>query len=166
MSIEIGRATAGDTRWGELLALLHEAFEYQRARIDPPSSLYRLDAASLAQKAQEETLFVATDAGQLVGCAFARLERDCVYVGKVAVRPGWQGQGLGRRLMQAVECHALQTGRSVLELETRIELVENHATFAALGFVRTAEHAHAGYDRPTYVTMQKSLRAPVTSPAA
>ncbi len=166
MSIEIRQAPPGFTQWEELLALLHEAFQYQRPRIDPPSSLYRLDVRSLADKAQDEAAFLALDAGQLVGCAFAKVKPDCLYVGKVAVRPGRQGQGIGRRLMQAVEHHARQADQAVLELETRIELVENHRTFAALGFARTAEHAHAGYARPTYVTMRKSLRPSVTCPAA
>ncbi|MET0332738.1 MAG: GNAT family N-acetyltransferase [Rhizobacter sp.] len=160
MTIEIVQAPSGFNQWAELLALLHTAFAYQRERIDPPSSLYRLDAESLAHKAQEETLFLAVEAGDMVGCAFAKVKPDCVYVGKVAVQPGLQGQGIGRRLMQAVEHFARQTGKPVLELETRIELVENHQTFAAFGFVRTAEHAHAGYTRPTFVTMQKSLTSP------
>lgn len=166
MTIEIIQAPPRFTQWAELWALLLAAFEYQRARIDPPSSLYRLDAESLAQKAQDEALFLAVESGQLIGCAFAKVKPDCVYVGKVAVKPGRQGQGIGRRLMQAVERFAEATGRPVLELETRIELEENHKTFAAFGFVRTAEHAHAGYTRTTYITMQKPLRAAITSPAA
>lgn len=166
MTIEIVRAPSGFRQWAELWELLLAAFDYQRARIDPPSSLYRLDADALAQKAQGETLFLAVESGQLVGCAFAKVKPGCVYVGKVAVKPGRQGQGIGRRLMRAVEHFALQTGMPVLELETRIELVENHQTFAAFGFVRTAEHAHEGYARTTYITMQKPLRAEITSPAA
>ncbi len=59
--------------------------------------------------------------------------------------------------MQAAEDCARQTGHAVLELETRIELTENHDTFAALGFVKTGEHAHDGYDRPTFITMRKRL---------
>lgn len=166
MTIEIIEAPSSFKQWAELWELLLAAFDYQRPRIDPPSSLYRLDAELLAQKAQDETLFLAVESGQLVGCAFAKVKPDCVYVGKVAVKPGRQGQGIGRRLMQAAERFAQATGRPVLELETRIELVENHETFAAFGFVRTAEHAHEGYARPTYITMRKPLRAEVTSPAA
>ena len=60
--------------------------------------------------------------------------------------------------MHAAEDFARDSGHAVLELETRIELTENHETFAAMGFVRTAEHAHAGYDRPTSITMKKPLR--------
>ena len=166
MTIEILQAPPGFKQWARLWELLLAAFDYQRARIDPPSSLYRLDAESLAQKAQEETLFLAVEAGEMIGCAFAKVKPECVYVGKVAVMPGRQGQGIGRRLMQAVERFAEATGKPVLELETRIELVENHKTFSAFGFVRTAEHAHAGYTRTTYITMHKPLRAEITSPAA
>jgi GNAT superfamily N-acetyltransferase len=166
MTVEIIQASRAFDQWAALLDLLHAAFDYQRERIDPPSSLYRLDAESLARKAQEEALFLAVEAGEMVGCAFAKVKPDCVYVGKVAVTPGRQGMGIGRRLMQAVERFAQTTGKPVLELETRIELVENHRTFSAFGFVRTAEHAHAGYTRTTFITMQKPLRAELTSPAA
>ena len=61
----------------------------------------------------------------------------------------WQGKGIGRRLMDAAEKHARDARLPYLELDTRIELVENHKAFAAMGFVSAAERAHAGYDRPT-----------------
>jgi len=59
--------------------------------------------------------------------------------------------------MAATEDFARRAGVAILELDTRIELTENHQTFAALGFVKTGEHAHDGYDHPTFITMQKSL---------
>jgi GNAT superfamily N-acetyltransferase len=155
--IEVNQAPQGFMQWARLLELLHAAFAYQHDRIDPPSSLYRLDAQSLAQKAQEETLFLATENGDLIGCAFAKVKPGCVYVGKFAVWPARQGQGIGRRLMQEVESFAQTTGKSVMKLETRIELLENHKTFAAFGFIKTAEHAHAGYTRVTFITMQKAM---------
>jgi hypothetical protein len=45
----------------------------------------------------------------------------------------------------------------MLELETRIELTENHAAFARMGFIKTAETSHEGFDRTTSIVM----RAPV-----
>jgi ribosomal protein S18 acetylase RimI-like enzyme len=80
-----------------------------------------------------------------------------LYVGKFAVAPGAQGRGIGRQLMHAAESFARDRGLATIELETRIELVENHATFAALGFRKVAEKAHPGYDRPTSITMRKPL---------
>lgn len=157
MTVEINPAPAEFEDWDTLMALLHAAFAFQHSRIDPPSSLHRFDAASIAMKAKEEHLFLALDDGDLVECIFARPQPGSLYVGKMAVSPKRQGQGIGRHLMQAVEGLARKSGLGALELETRIELTENHEVFAALGFVKVAESAHAGYDRATSITMRKSL---------
>lgn len=157
MPVFIHPATQDFHAWADLLALLHRAFAFQQGRIDPPSSLHRFDPVSLAAKARDETLFLAVDGAQVVGCLFAKPLGDALYVGKFAVEPELQGRGIGRQLMGAAEGLARRLGLPALELETRIELTENHQTFAAMGFVRTAEHAHAGYDRPTSITMRKTL---------
>ena len=158
MTIDVTVAPPQFRDWEGLLKLLHAAFAYQNDRIDPPSSLHRLDATAIAQKAKDERLLLAIEGGTVLGCIFARSQPDSVYVGKFAVLPERQGEGIGRRLMQAAEDFARDSGYSVLELETRIELTENHETFATMGFVKVAEHAHEGYDRPTSIAMRKSLR--------
>ena len=158
MTIDIRRAPADFQDWQGLLALIHAAFAYQHDRIDPPSSLHRMDVEAIAQKARDETLLLAFEGPALLGCVFARVQTDCVYIGKFAVKPARQSMGIGQRLMGAAEDLARERGLAALELETRIELTENHQTFAAMGFVKTAEHAHAGYDRPTSITMRKALR--------
>ena len=157
MAVEIKPAPAAFADWEGLMALLHAAFAFQEGRIDPPSSLHRFDAASIAVKAKEESLFLALDDGELVGCIFARPQEGSLYVGKIAVSPQRQGEGIGRGLMQAAEDLARTSGLGVLELETRIELTENHATFAAMGFMKFAEGSHPGYDRTTSITMRKRL---------
>lgn len=157
MDVHIGRTSAEFGDWDTLMRLLHAAFAGQNGRIDPPSSLHRLDIQSIALKARDEVLFIATENAALIGCIFAKPRADALYVGKLAVWPECQGKGIGRALMQAAEDLARATGLSVLELDTRIELTENHATFAALGFVKTAEKAHDGYTRPTFITMRKRL---------
>jgi predicted N-acetyltransferase YhbS len=159
-TVRIARAGSDFSDWTGLLELLHEAFAYMDARIDPPSSLHRLTPASIAGKAKEETLLLATDKGELVGCVFAVRKDDALYVGKLAVRTSRQGNGVGRRLMDAAEELARRSGLAFLELSTRVELVENHATFAAMGFAKTAETSHQGYDRPTAITMRKRLHSP------
>lgn len=143
--------------WAGLVALLRESFAYMDARIDPPSSLTRMSVEDFRAKAADETLIVAMDGDRLLGCAFAALRDDCVYVGKVAVAAAARGRGVARALFEAAEDVARAHGRAWLELQTRIELVENHATFAGLGFVKTAETAHPGYTRPTAITMRKAV---------
>ena len=55
--------------WETLLALLRRAFAYMEGRVDPPSSLTRMDAAALRDKAGAEALLLAHDAaGGLIGC--------------------------------------------------------------------------------------------------
>lgn len=143
--------------WTGLLALLRSAYAYMESRVDPPSSLLRMDVAQLEEKAREESLILALDGQRLVGCGFAFLREDCVYVGKLAVDATVRRRGVARKIMEAAETLARAHRRPFLELETRIELVENHQTFAALGFAKVAESAHPGFDRPTRITMRKPV---------
>ncbi len=148
---------AGFSDWPQLLGLLRDSFAYMASRIDPPSSLTRMDIDEFKIKAAQETLIVATEGQRLIGCAFAALQDDCVYVGKVAVDPSARGKGIARAMFAAVEDLARMHRRRFIELQTRIELVENHATFGALGFEKVAETAHPGYNRPTSITMRKPV---------
>ncbi len=157
LEIAIGPPPAGFDRWDELLALILDAFACMDGVIDPPSSVKRLTPASLAAKARHEILLLATSGREIVGCVFADERSDCLYVGKLAVRPDLQRSGLGRRLVAAVEQAAIRSGKSALELQTRIELTGNHAAFAKMGFRETARTAHVGFDRPTSITLRKEL---------
>ncbi|MBX5105409.1 GNAT family N-acetyltransferase [Rhizobium lentis] len=121
----------------------------------------KLTTESLAEKAKAEIGHVVIDDDRLIGCLFLRPEADCLYVGKLAVLPGRQGKGLGKRLLMVAEETAAALGLFALRLETRIELTENHAVFAAWGFTRTAEKAHSGFARTTFVEMRKALPLPV-----
>ena len=155
----------GFDQWPALLGLLRDAFAYMDGRIDPPSSLQALDAQALRAKAAREHLIVVESAdGRLLGCAFAECRAEVVYVGKLAVVSAARGQGLSRRLLGAADTVARRQGRAWLELQTRVELLENHRTFAALGFDEVARTAHKGFDRPTSLTLRRAV-APAPGPA-
>jgi GNAT superfamily N-acetyltransferase len=143
--------------WKPLLALLRTSFAYMDSRIDPPSSLQRVGIDELCSKAQRETLILATEGPELIGCAFVAVRDDCVYIGKIAVAEHARGRGVARQIMAAAESVARRAGRPAIELQTRVELAENHKTFAALGFEKVAETAHPGYTRPTSITMRKRV---------
>jgi len=155
--VVIGPAPAGFEDWSGLLHLLRESFAFMDGRIDPPSSLQAMDEAALRDKAGHETLLLAWDGPRLVGCAFAALRADAVYLGKLAVAAPWRGRGLARALVAAVEGLALAQGRTVVELQTRVELVENQACFEALGFSVSARSAHPGFSRTTSLTYRKRV---------
>ena len=157
VDIAIERLPAGFDRWPELLALILRSFAYMNGVIDPPSSALRLTPESLARKSANEVCFIALDGDRLAGCVFAAERPDALYIGKLAVDPAEQGKGIGRRLINAVEDLAHRLPKRALELETRIELTGNHATFRRMGFVEIARTAHPGFDRPTSITFRKRL---------
>jgi hypothetical protein len=126
-------------------------------RIDPPSSLTRMTPETLREKAGEEILIIVLDAGELIACGFLREAEESIYLGKLAVKAGFRKRGILRSIITHPEGIARSRRKSALELQTRIELVENHETFAAVGFVKTGQSSHAGYDRPTSITMKKFI---------
>ena len=155
--ILIERPGADFDRWTDLLDLIKNAFTYMDSVIDPPSSATLLTTESLIAKAHSETCFLAFDGDRIVGCIYIAERSDCLYVGKLAVAEVMQGRGLGKALMRKAEILTLQCGKPALELQTRVELAANQAAFVRLGFRETVRTAHAGYTRPTSITMRKVL---------
>lgn len=155
--IAVRRAPVDFAAWEKVCTLVFDAFAYMQGRIDPPSSALRMTAASIAEDAAAGALLLAEHGGELVGCAFVRPKGDALYIAKLAVRPDRQGRGIGRALMAAARGEARARGLAALELQTRIELTENHAAFARMGFVKIAETAHPGFTRPTSITMRRAV---------
>lgn len=146
--------------WSALEGLIRTAFEPEMGRVDPPPSGAIVTAAELRTKALNELFFVVQN--PLCACVFARESSDALYVGKLAVAPIAQGKGLGRALIGAVEKRGRELGLSKLNLEARLELVENHRFFKALGFDLVTASRHPGYSRPTSLLFEKRL-SPVSS---
>lgn len=140
-----------------VLRLTRSAFAYMDGRVDPPSSIHRLSLSDIRTKAEAGDILGAYQDGSLVGCVTLSWRERDLYIGKLAVDEALRGNGIARRLVEAAESRARAAGLRQLVLESRIELTENHAAFARLGFVRTGTSAHAGYDRPTSITMTKDI---------
>ncbi|MEO1426450.1 MAG: GNAT family N-acetyltransferase [Pseudomonadota bacterium] len=153
--------------WNALPELIHESFAYMDGRIDPPSSLHAMGVKDRVQKAVDEILVVAIEGDalplSLAGCLYCRLHDASCYIGKMAVSPSQQGKGIGRLLMAEAKAIAMENQRRFLELETRIELVENHRVFERWGFSKVSETAHAGYARRTSIGMRCEIK-PLSAP--
>ncbi|MDT8327647.1 MAG: GNAT family N-acetyltransferase, partial [Roseovarius sp.] len=132
-----------------LHALLTRCFAYMEGRIDPPSSLTRLTVEGLRAMAERQEIWVIEDQERPVACMILTPRPDTLYLGKLAVDNDRRGIGLARALIDHALHRAALLGRNSVTLQTRVELVENHAAFAALGFHQSAQSAHPGYDRPT-----------------
>lgn len=135
-----------------VLELLHLCFAGMEGRIDPPSSLHRLTEADVAAA----EVWVLGD--PVVACVFLTPRAGALYLGKLAVHPDHQGRGLARALLDHAAARARTLGLPALELQTRVELVENHAAFRAMGFEKVGETTHDGFDHPTSLTFRKPVQ--------
>lgn len=151
------RHRPGDPALAQVLDLIRRSFAGMEGRIDPPSSMHALDLAALDRQCRGGELW--SIGAPVLACVFLTPQNDALYVGKLAVAEPARGQGLARALLDLAEERAQSLGLPRLRLQTRIELTENHATFAALGFRQTGQTSHPGYDRPTSLIFERPVPA-------
>ncbi|WP_052269573.1 GNAT family N-acetyltransferase [Leisingera sp. ANG-M6] len=151
------RLSPDDPSLRDVLDLIQRSFAFMEGRIDPPSSMHRLSLAALQDQCRDGEIWgIGTPPA---ACIFLTPRPDCLYLGKLAVDETHRGTGLARTLVELAATRAAALGLPVLRLQTRVELTKNHAAFARMGFRKTGETAHPGFDRPTSVTMEKSVPA-------
>lgn len=141
--------------WPAILDLLRAEFASMEGRIDPPSSLRDLSPTGLTEQAANGEIWVIGTPP--AACVFLAPKTGALYLGKLAVAARNRQQGLARQLVELAEGRARDLGLLALELQTRVELAENHAVFRALGFTEVARTAHPGYDRPTSITFRRPV---------
>lgn len=94
---------------------------------------------------------------RILACMVLTPRPGALYLGKLAVAAEARGRGLSRRMVAQAERRARALGLPRIELQSRVELTENHAVFRRLGFQQTGATAHAGHDRPTSLSFARVL---------
>ena len=145
-----------DVDLSEVFHLIKSSFAFMAGRIDPPSSIDRLTLEKLFRMAEVGSVVVLGK--PVIACVVVTAVPHAMYLGKMAVDPSVRGQGAARALVEARNTIALDHGVACLELKVRIELLENQRVFTRIGFVKTSEHCHPGYDEVTEITMQRRVR--------
>ena len=74
-------------------------------------------------------------------------ESDAYFIDDLAVDPGCQGDGLGRRLIDHAAAQARRLHLPALRLYTNVLMSENLAMYAHIGFVETHRAIEKGFDR-------------------
>lgn len=149
------RHVSSDRELTLILELIRNSFSYMDSRINPPSSMHRLTLADIAAKC--ETGEVWSMGNPVRACVMMTLKEDSLYLSKLAVAETARRTGYARHLVHLAEWRAIVLGKPYLELQTRIELTENHVAFTKLGFEKIGEGSHEGYEKPTYLCMRKSV---------
>ncbi|HEY7046761.1 MAG TPA: GNAT family N-acetyltransferase [Jatrophihabitantaceae bacterium] len=100
--VEIRRAGPADT--GELLTVQRAAWVTEAQLHDAPSMPPLTETREEIVRAVEtQTVLVALDGHRLVGAVRAHARERVWHVGRLGVAPDRQGEGIGSRLLRAVE---------------------------------------------------------------
>jgi predicted N-acetyltransferase YhbS len=98
----------------------------------------RTDEPRLAEMMNKGTILLAEDpSGVILGCVYAEVRGARGYMGQLAVGPAHQGNGLGRRMIEAAEDYLRGQGCEAVDitvLSLRAELPQFYHRF---GYVET-----------------------------
>jgi N-acetylglutamate synthase-like GNAT family acetyltransferase len=143
MPAEILRpATAGDR--AAIERLVEAAYGMYVERIGRRPAPMDADYAALIAAGQ---VTVAERDGAVAGVLVLVPMGDHLLVENVAVEPGAQRTGLGRRLMARAEDEASALGLFELRLYTNEKMAENVAWYPRLGYRETERRTESGFAR-------------------
>jgi GNAT superfamily N-acetyltransferase len=97
----------------------------------------RISAETLRPMLEKGNFLLAEDARGLAGCVFIELRGERAYFGLLAVDPGRQHRGLGRRLIDAAENHARAAGCRAMDIRIVSVRAELPPFYQRLGYVET-----------------------------
>lgn len=101
----------------------------------PPEANYFLTVEQLAEP--DTTVWVARDSGKAVACGALKRHSDRIgEVKRMYTRPGWQGKGIGRRVLGEILSAAAEDGLEELVLETGDRHPAAWAIYEKAGFNR------------------------------
>ncbi|WP_439598124.1 GNAT family N-acetyltransferase [Falsiroseomonas sp.] len=153
----------------ELTALLHRAYAPLAARGLRYMATHQSDAVTRERAASGEC-WVALAEGRIVGTILfkaacrtagsAWLDRpEVASLGQFAVRPDWQGSGLGARLMDLAERRSAETGAVEIALDTAepAEPAEHLVALYRRRGYRFIEHAQWSHTNYRSVIMSKPV---------
>ncbi len=103
---------------------------------------------------REHQLWILRQADALIAVLELISKSDHLLVENVAVDPGQQGGGIGRRLMAFAEREAERQGYDEIRLYTNAKFVENIALYDSIGYVTSHQEV---LGNQTVVFMAKTL---------
>lgn len=124
--------------------LVAAAYAKYIARIGKPPAPMLDDYRALAR---ERVVWVVKDGAQLAGLLVLRPRPDHALLDNIAVAPGRQGHGIGRRLIAFAEAETRRLGLAEIRLYTHAAMTENLALYRRLGYAETGRGRQDGYDR-------------------
>ena len=155
---EIGQVTIREAVLDEaptLLALMVAAFAEYEGVLDPASGAHRETVTTVKRKLSSGGAALALVDGEPAGFAFYEPDGELLYFGRLSVLPRFRNRGVGGAVLEYVEARARRTGAAGVSLGVRLQLPHLVERYKRLGYRITEYMTHQGYDKPTYVYMEK-----------
>lgn len=147
-------------------ALIRNTFAGISPPLVPPPSALGETAATVAAQIEAGGGAMAEGPGAVpVGVILWGQRDGGLYLGRLAVAPGWRRAGVARALIAMGEGVAREAGLPRVHVGVRLVLEANRRLFAALGYCETHLHSHEGFANPTWVEMEKPLSWEPAGPA-
>ena len=125
--------------------------------LTPPEFCFHMTAEEMARP--DTTVFVARDDGAAVACGALRRHADGLgEVKRMYTEPAYQGQGIGGRILDAIEALARSEGLARLVLETGDRHPAAWRVYERSGFARCG-HVLDYPDSPHSVFYTKTINA-------
>ena len=124
---------AGETLTLQRAAFVQEALIYDSVQMPPLTQT--LD--ELRAELVDNLGCVAVDGGRVVGAVRARADGELLLIGRLAIAPDRQGEGLGSRLLEAVEQRGRANGCREAELFTGSLSAANLRLYERCGYRET-----------------------------
>ena len=125
---------------------------------------YRPERIATLRADPETVTLVACDGGRIVGFAILRLGDERAHLVLVAVRPGHQQRGIGRRMAAWLVETAATAGVATLHVELREGNGGAYAFYRAMEFAETLRLPRYYRGRETAIRMMRLLRRPGVGP--
>lgn len=140
-----------------LVLLINRAFVVER----PFFTTERTDLAETRDLFKKGTFILAEDGATMAGCNYVELRGDSGYFGLLSIDPGYQGRGLGRKLVEWAEDLCRRAGCSLMQIRVLNHRTELPPFYAKLGYTtaRVEEVDQAPTARLPYhfIVMEKEL---------
>jgi GNAT superfamily N-acetyltransferase len=143
-----------------LVPLINAAFQPEQVAIAGD----RIDLTGLRRYFESGRFLLLESAEGLAGCVYLEVRGERGYVGLLAVRPEWQGRGLGRLLLARAEQSLAEAGCRAADLRTISARNDLLPMYRHLGYREIATEqmpAHVALKMPChFIVMSKLLVVP------
>lgn len=156
-SVDVRPIASADA--GEVLTLQRAAF-VQEAHVygDPNMPPLTQTLEQLEAELEDNVGCVAVSGSRIVGAARAVVDDRRLLIGRIAVAPDQQGEGIGSLLLETLEDTARQHGCREAELFTGSLSAANITLYERVGYVRSDRIAQG--DGTAQIFLRKRIEGP------